>query len=109
MRTAGGAFSRILDFYPERARGLSAAAPLVGGRGQPQIRDRPEGDELVRVDDRTDRLHGPVRDVQREYADHPAVGVEREPARLAVHPRRPQLGMELDAAAEQPGDEPGDP
>jgi hypothetical protein len=65
--------------------------------------------KLVWIDHRTYRLHGPVGDVQREYVYHPASGVERQPARLAVHPGRPELRIDLAATPEQPGDQPGNP
>jgi hypothetical protein len=42
--------------------------------------------QLVRVDDRPDRLHQAVGDVQDEHVDHAALVIVGDPAGLTVQP-----------------------
>ena len=65
--------------------------------------------ELVRVDHGANRLHQAVGDVEGEDGGHPAFGVVDHRAGLAVDQGRLAVGALLLRAAEQPGQEPGDP
>src|SRR4051794_37980185 len=65
------------------ARGLPVAANA--GEELLRIRHRSEVAQLLRVDDRADRLDLAVRDVQRQDVDQPAIRAEEFRARLAVH------------------------
>ena len=65
--------------------------------------------ELVGVDHGADRLHQAVDDVQREDADHPALGVVDDRPRLAVDQGGLAVGAFLLGPAEQPEQEPGHP
>ena len=65
--------------------------------------------ELVRVDDGPDHLDQAVGDVQYEHADHAALRVVDDRARLAVDPGQLAACAQLLTAAVQPEQESGDP
>jgi hypothetical protein len=62
--------------------------------------------QLVRVDDRPDRLHQPVGDVQYEHVDHAALAIVGDPAGLAVHPGWLDVDAHLRGPPVQPEHEP---
>ena len=62
--------------------------------------------QLVRVDDRPDRLHQAVGDVQYEHVDHAAFAIVGDPAGLAVHPGRLDVDAHLRGPPVQPEHEP---
>jgi hypothetical protein len=65
--------------------------------------------EFVRVDHGADGLDQAVGDVEGEDADHAALAVVGDGARLAVNHGRHAVGPLLPRPAEQSEDEPGDP
>jgi hypothetical protein len=65
--------------------------------------------ELVRVHHGPDCLNQAVGDVQRDHAEHAALCVVGDRARLAVDPGQLAVSAQLLAAAAQPDQEPGDP
>lgn len=62
--------------------------------------------QLIRVDDRPDRLHQAVGDVQYEHVDHAVLAIVGDPAGLAVHPGRLDVDAHLRSPAVQPEHEP---
>jgi hypothetical protein len=62
--------------------------------------------QLVRVDDRPDRLHSAVGDVQYEHVDHAALAIVGDPAGLAVQPRWLDVDAHLRGSPVQPEHEP---
>jgi hypothetical protein len=64
-------------------RGLTNLAALATQRAQ--VAHRPQVPQLVRVDDRAHALDLALRDVEARHADQPALAVEEQRTRLAVH------------------------
>src|SRR3954471_11952089 len=79
-------FVMTLPFPVPRVSNLQGRRRRTSRAGQERahVGDRPEVPELVRVDDRADRAHRAVGDVECEDVDDVAVRVAHDRARLAV-------------------------
>jgi len=76
---------------------------------RPDVADRTDVPELVRVADRADRLDLSVADVERQRRHRVAVPITQDRAGLAVHLVRDRHAADVHERAHQGRENPGDP